>query len=51
MICGGRPSALRWLLAGIEGMRFFSRERLPSRDELREAVIVEKHNGLVLFGS
>jgi len=31
---GDRPAALRRLLAGIEGMRFFSRERLPSRDEL-----------------
>ena len=24
------------LLVGIEGMRFFSRERLPSRDELHD---------------
>jgi predicted DNA-binding antitoxin AbrB/MazE fold protein len=31
-----RPAALRRLLAGIEGMRFFSRERLPSRDELHD---------------
>jgi predicted DNA-binding antitoxin AbrB/MazE fold protein len=28
--CGDRPAALRRLLAGIEGMEFFSRERLPS---------------------
>jgi predicted DNA-binding antitoxin AbrB/MazE fold protein len=33
---GNRPAALRQLLAGIEGMRFFSRERLPSRDELHD---------------
>ena len=33
---GDRPAALRRLLAGIEGMRFFSRERLPSRDELHD---------------
>jgi predicted DNA-binding antitoxin AbrB/MazE fold protein len=31
---GDRPAALRRLLAGIEGMRFSSRGRLPSRDEL-----------------
>jgi predicted DNA-binding antitoxin AbrB/MazE fold protein len=31
-----RPAALRRLLAGIEGMRFFSPERLPSRDELHD---------------
>ena len=31
-----RPAAMRRLLAGIEGMRFFSRERLPSRDELHD---------------
>ena len=31
-----RPAALRRLLAGIEGMRFLSRERLPSRDELHD---------------
>ena len=31
---GDRPAALQRLLAGIDGMRFFSRERLPSRDEL-----------------
>jgi predicted DNA-binding antitoxin AbrB/MazE fold protein len=31
-----RPAALRRLLAGIEGMSFFSRERLPSRDELHD---------------
>ena len=31
-----RPAALQRLLAGIEGMRFFSRERLPSRDELHD---------------
>ena len=30
---GDRSAALKRLLAGIEGMRFFSRERLPSRDE------------------
>jgi predicted DNA-binding antitoxin AbrB/MazE fold protein len=28
---GDRPAALQRLLAGIEGMRFLSRERLPSR--------------------
>ena len=33
---GDRPAALRRLLAGIEGMKFFSRERLPSRDELHD---------------
>jgi len=33
---GDRPAALRRLLAGIEGMRFFSRERLPTRDELHD---------------
>ena len=31
---GDRPAALRRLLTGIEGMGFFSRGRLPSRDEL-----------------
>jgi predicted DNA-binding antitoxin AbrB/MazE fold protein len=31
-----RPAALQRLLAGIEGMRFFSCERLPSRDELHD---------------
>ena len=31
-----RSAALRRLLAGIEGMNFFSRERLPSRDELHD---------------
>lgn len=33
---GDRPAALRRLLAGIEGMRFISRGRLPSRDELHD---------------
>jgi predicted DNA-binding antitoxin AbrB/MazE fold protein len=33
---GDRPAALQRLLAGIEGMRFFSRERLHSRDELHD---------------
>jgi predicted DNA-binding antitoxin AbrB/MazE fold protein len=33
---GDRPAAVQRLLAGIEGMRFFSRERLPSRDELHD---------------
>jgi predicted DNA-binding antitoxin AbrB/MazE fold protein len=33
---GDRPAALRRLLAGIEGMRFYSPERLPSRDELHD---------------
>lgn len=33
---GDRSAALQRLLAGIEGMRFFSRERLPSRDELHD---------------
>jgi predicted DNA-binding antitoxin AbrB/MazE fold protein len=33
---GDRPAALQRLLAGIEGMRFVSRERLPSRDELHD---------------
>ena len=33
---GDRSAALRRLLAGIEGMRFFSRDRLPSRDELHD---------------
>ena len=31
-----RPAALRRLLAGIEGMRFSSRGRLPSRDDLHD---------------
>jgi predicted DNA-binding antitoxin AbrB/MazE fold protein len=33
---GDRPAALERLLAGIEGMSFFSREHLPSRDELHD---------------
>ena len=33
---GDRPAALRRLLAGIDGMRFYSRGRLPSRDELHD---------------
>ena len=33
---GDRPAALQRLLVGIEGMRFFSSERLPSRDELHD---------------
>ncbi|MGA3099155.1 MAG: antitoxin family protein [Bryobacteraceae bacterium] len=33
---GDRPAALRRLLTGIEGMGFFSRGRLPSRDELHD---------------
>ena len=33
---GGRPAALRRLITGIEGMKFFSRGRLPSRDELHD---------------
>jgi hypothetical protein len=33
---GDRPAALQRLLAGIEGMSFCSRERLPSRDELHD---------------
>ena len=33
---GDRPAALQRLLAGIEGMSFRSRERLPSRDELHD---------------
>jgi predicted DNA-binding antitoxin AbrB/MazE fold protein len=33
---GDRAAALRRLLMGIEGMKFFSRERLPSRDELHD---------------
>jgi predicted DNA-binding antitoxin AbrB/MazE fold protein len=31
-----RPAALERLRAGIEAMNFFSRERLPSRDELHD---------------
>jgi predicted DNA-binding antitoxin AbrB/MazE fold protein len=31
-----RPAALQRLLAGIAGMKFFSREPLPSRDELHD---------------
>jgi len=34
--CEDRAIALRRLVAGIEGMSFFSRERLPSRDELHD---------------
>ena len=33
---GDRLAALQRLLAGIEGMRFYSSERLPSRDELHD---------------
>jgi predicted DNA-binding antitoxin AbrB/MazE fold protein len=33
---GDRPAALRRLLAGIEGMRFYSPGRLPSRDVLHD---------------
>ena len=33
---GDRHAALQRLLAGIERMRFFSRESLPSRDELHD---------------
>jgi len=33
---GDRPAALLRLLAGIEGMEFSSRDRLPSRDELHD---------------
>jgi len=33
---GDRPAALQRLKAGIEGMKFFCRERLPSRDELHD---------------
>jgi predicted DNA-binding antitoxin AbrB/MazE fold protein len=33
---GDRPAALQRLLAGIEGMRFYCPERLPSRDELHD---------------
>lgn len=33
---GDRPAALQRLRAGIESMRFFSRERLPTRDELHD---------------
>jgi predicted DNA-binding antitoxin AbrB/MazE fold protein len=33
---GDRPAALQRHLAGIEGMRFYSSERLPSRDELHD---------------
>ena len=33
---GDRSAALDRLLVGIEGMRFFSRESLPSRDELHD---------------
>ena len=31
-----RSAALQRLLAGIEDMRFFSRGRLPARDELHD---------------
>ena len=33
---GDRSAALQRLLAGIEGMRFYSPGRLPSRDELHD---------------
>ena len=33
---GDRSDALQRLLAGIEGMRFFSRGPLPARDELHD---------------
>ena len=34
--CGERPAALHRLLSGIEGMKFFSCGRLPTRDELHD---------------
>jgi len=33
---GDRAAAMQRLLAGIEGMKFFSTEPLPSRDELHD---------------
>jgi predicted DNA-binding antitoxin AbrB/MazE fold protein len=33
---GDRSAVLQRLRAGIEGMRFFSGKRLPSRDELHD---------------
>jgi predicted DNA-binding antitoxin AbrB/MazE fold protein len=33
---GDRSAALQRLLTGIEGMKFFSSEPLPSRDELHD---------------
>ena len=33
---GDRSEAFQRLRAGIEGMRFFSRDRLPARDELHD---------------
>ena len=33
---GDRSAALQRLAAGIAGMKFFSSERLPSRDELHD---------------
>jgi predicted DNA-binding antitoxin AbrB/MazE fold protein len=33
---GDRPAALERLVKGIQGMRFFSSERLPSRDQLHD---------------
>ena len=33
---GDRREALQRLFAGIGGMKFFSRERLPSRDEIHD---------------
>jgi predicted DNA-binding antitoxin AbrB/MazE fold protein len=33
---GDRSAALQRLLDGIEGMKFFSREALPSRNELHD---------------
>ena len=35
---GERSAALQKLLAGIEGMRFFSRGPLPARDDLHDRV-------------
>ena len=33
---GNRSDALKRLMAGIESMKFFSRGRLPTRDELHD---------------
>ena len=33
---GDRSAAMQRLRAGVEGMRFFSRGRLPGRDELHD---------------
>ena len=46
--CGDRPSALQRLLSGIEGMKCFSTERSPSRDELYNRITRLCLNGIFI---